>query len=203
MKVAGVNCKTSGRSGGTSRRFIMPPRRLLSLVSGEHYHIYNRGANTNPIFFRRDHYLYCLRLLRKYSDRYNVTIFAFCLMPNHYHLLLRQEAEGSISNMVGTVFNAYVQIINSERKRSGTLFEGRFKHIHVDRDDYILQLCRYIHLNPVKAGLTVTPEQWPFSDCRQWLSNASNKDFIPEKFDYANFLKDGAESLDEKYTFGT
>jgi hypothetical protein len=73
------------------------------------------------------------------------------------------------------VFNAYVQAVNKQIGRKGTLFEGRFKHIHIDEDNYILHLCRYIHLNPVKAKLVYAPEEWPFSNYKEWIGKRNGK----------------------------
>ena len=90
-------------------------------------------------------------------------------MPNHYHLLVRQENGGSISRFLQTSFNAYTQAINKERNQTGTLFEGRAKGILVDSEKYLLQLARYIHMNPVNAGLVKQPEDWEYSDYRRWI----------------------------------
>ena len=99
----------------------------------------------------------------------SVTIVAYCLMPNHYHLLLRQDGEISLSKFINVVFNAYVQAVNKQIGRKGTLFAGRFKHIHVDRQEYLLHLVRYIHLNPLEAGLVSLPENWPYSNYHEWI----------------------------------
>jgi putative transposase len=80
---------------------------------------------------------------------------------NHYHFLLRQETEKSLSRFMQVVFNAYVQALNLQQRRSGALFEGRFRHARVNTWEYLVILCRYIHLNPVRAGLMTRPEDWP------------------------------------------
>ncbi|MFH1009243.1 MAG: transposase [Candidatus Latescibacterota bacterium] len=94
---------------------------------------------------------------------------------HHYHLLLRQDGEISLSKFSNVVFNAYVQALNKQFGRRGTLFEGRFRHVLVDKDEYALQLCRYIHLNPVKAGLVSRPEDWIYSDYREWISGRKDR----------------------------
>ena len=137
----------------------------------EYYHVFNRGTNKGTIFFSEENYRYCLRLMAKYDATYGVAITAYCLMPNHYHLILRQNKGGSTSRFLQTTFNAYTQALNTERHRSGTLFEGRAKSIRVDKDSYLLQLVQYIHLNPVVAGLVALPEQWQHSDYREWIDN--------------------------------
>jgi putative transposase len=129
------------------------PRRKNAFSKGHFYHVYGRGANRERIFFSENNYLYCLELVKKYRQRYGLTVIGYCLMPNHYHFLLRQDGEVSVSRFVGTLFNAYTQALNKEIGRTGTLFEGRFRSVWVDQEAYLLHLCRYIHANPAKAGL--------------------------------------------------
>jgi len=94
-------------------------------------------------------------------------------MPNHYHLILQQEQAGSISRFLQTTFNAYSQAINKETKHSGTLFQGRAKGVSINTDEHLLHLVRYIHLNPVVAKLVEKPEEWEFSDFREWIGERS------------------------------
>jgi putative transposase len=124
-------------------------------------------------------------------------------MPNHYHLLLRQESDSSISNYIGIAFNAYTQAFNRMYHRSGTLFEGRFRHVVIDADSYVLHLCRYLHLNPVSANIVTTPEEWEYSDYQEWIGSRSrwriDKDFISRYFtsgkEYRDFV---IEYLEDK-----
>ncbi|MBU1423774.1 MAG: transposase [Bacteroidetes bacterium] len=169
------------------------PIRKTEFLKGEYYHIYNRGANKQNIFLCDDNYRYCVDLFSDYSQDYRVSIIAFCLMPNHYHLLIRQDDEKTISEFIRTLFNAYVQAFNKWHKRTGTLFESRFKHIQVETDDYVLQLCRYIHLNPVEAGLVSVPEKWEFSNYREWIGIRSkwvlDSNFIRQYFSHPDEYK--------------
>ena len=138
------------------------------------YHIYNRGAHKEKIFFSEEHYLRCLNLLHKYADKYAVSIIAYCLMPNHYHLILQQKENGSISRCLQTTFNAYSQTVNLMVGHSGTLFQGKAKSKLIDSDEYVLQVIRYVHLNPVSAGLVQKPEDWHFSDYREWIKETGD-----------------------------
>jgi putative transposase len=170
------------------------PNRADTFVPGQYYHIYNRGAAKEPIFSNQGNYEYLLQLVRRYQKKYSVTVLAYCLMPNHYHLLLRQETDEPLSKFINVLFNAYVQAVNIQQKRKGTLFEGRYKHIRIDRWEYLIHLCRYIHRNPVKARLATKPEDWPFSNYRDWigLRNGTLKDdtFIRDHFMHAqNYLE--------------
>jgi REP-associated tyrosine transposase len=146
------------------------PYRKSTFFPGGYFHIYNRGVSRNQIFFSEEDYRYCLSLLKKYAETYFITIIAYCLMPNHFHFILRQNSDRSVSRFMGVVFNAYVQSLNKKYGRVGTLFEGRFKNIHIDNENYILQLCRYLHLNPVKARIVDAPEEWPYSDYNDWIA---------------------------------
>ena len=152
------------------------PLRNNTFDQGELYHILNRGANKATIFSNSGNYDYLIRLVEKYSERFGIGVVCYCLMPNHYHFLLQQTTDQSLSAFINTVFNAYVQAYNRQRHRTGTLFEGRFRHVHVDRQEYLLTLISYIHLNPVAAFLTSEPEAWEFSDCRDWIKKSDCAD---------------------------
>ena len=181
------------------------PRRKNIFTTGHYYHIYNRGANRERIFFNQENYAHCLRLVRKYSQEYQIAIIAYCLMPNHYHFLLRQDGETLISHFIGVLFNAYAQALNRENGRSGALFEGRFKDVHIDNYAYLLHLCRYIHGNPVKAGLVPMPEAWAFSNYLEWIGERPGKlvdyafvdEFFPNRADYKEFVLDYLRGIDE------
>jgi len=138
-------------------------------LAGHYYHVYNRGCNRENIFANEGNYLFLLRRAKLYLADYPLSVIAYCLMPNHYHFLLRPDEDDALSPFIQRLFNSYSQVFNKQRRRSGTLFEGRAKSILVDTDEYVLHLCRYIHLNPVRAGLAARPEQWPYSNYLEWL----------------------------------
>lgn len=135
------------------------PSRQIQFIRGGHYHIYNRGANRQPIFQSDDNYLYLLRLLKRIAHECGVSILAYALLPNHYHWLVRQDSEIPAGSVPSRVFNSYTQAYNLAHNRSGVLFEGRYQLIHVESDEYLRQLCRYIHCNPVRHGLVSLPEE--------------------------------------------
>jgi len=170
------------------------PYRKKDFFPGGYYHIYNRGANRAPIFFSNENYTYCLKLIRKSLSKHDVTIIVYCLMPNHYHFILRQNAEDDIANFIRDVFNPYVQAVNIQQHRKGTLFEGRFKHILIEKDEHILHLCRYIHLNPVKARLVSSPEFWLFSNYLDWIGERegtlTDLDFMVSNFQNGDNYRD-------------
>ena len=111
------------------------------------------------------------------AKRFRTSIAAYCFMPNHFHLAVRQEEGGSISKCVQITFNVYTQAVNKQKKLSETLFQGKTQARHIDSDTYILQVIRYIHLNPVTAGFVKRPEDWEFSDYRDWVSGTTFRRF--------------------------
>ena len=90
-------------------------------------------------------------------------------MPNHFHLLVRQQCEHGAGRLVQCTCNGYAQSFNRRYGHSGTLFQGRYQSILVDTDEYLRHLCRYIHANPVKDGFALTPELWPHSNYADWV----------------------------------
>ncbi len=165
-------------------------------IAGSYYHVYNRGCNREPIFRTDDNYRYLLSQMRKFLVDSSVAIIAYCLMPNHYHLLLRSDTDDGIPRFVQRLFNSYSQAFNRQQKRHGTIFEGRARSIWVDDERYLLLLCRYIHLNPVAAGLVVSPEAWPYSNYLEWINKRQgilcDREFVETYFPrpgvYAEFV---------------
>jgi putative transposase len=155
-------------------------KRNVKFKKGSYYHIYNRGANKNCIFFERENYLYLLRKLKHYSTEYCFSIIAYCLMPNHYHFLLRQDDDTSINIPIAYLFNCYSKAINKKFNKSGTLFEGPFKAIEVEDIKYLSELCRYIHRNPVDDGLVKDIIEWEFSNYHEWIGKRNGSLFDPE-----------------------
>ena len=162
------------------------PYRGDVFARNHYYHIYNRSVGEGLLFFNPGNYEYCLRLVKRYYRRYGVTVIVYCLMPNHYHFLLRQETDQPLSKFVNVLFNAYVQAVNRQQDRRGTLFEGRFRQVWVDREEYLVHLCRYIHPNPVKAKLVSHPEDWLYSNYLEWTGQRAgilkDETFICERF---------------------
>lgn len=153
------------------------PRRRVELVAGEYYHVYNRGVDRQSIFFERSNYLFFLRGLRTRAAGRAIVI-AYCLMPNHFHLLVR-PLDGGFADVMQAFGTSYCKAINKSRDRVGPLFQGRFQAIHIDREEYLTHLSRYIHLNPVAAGMIRGPEEWEFSSYRDYIGLRNGT--LPEK----------------------
>jgi len=117
-------------------------------------------------------------------------------MPTHYHFLVRQDGDRSISDFIQAVFNSYTKAFNKMFKRTGTLFEGPFQAIEVSRSEHLIHLCRYIHRNPIDAHLVNHPAHWPFSNYLEWIGQRSgilvDADFVrswfPSPADYEKFV---------------
>jgi REP element-mobilizing transposase RayT len=144
------------------------PGRSTDFLAGQYYHLYNRGHNRQTIFFERENYLFFLRQVRHYLTTQGIDIVAYCLMPNHFHFLVQLQQDHVLSQAMQSLSISYTKAINRRYERSGALFQGRFQAIEVDSAGYVIALSRYIHLNPVKAGLTPTPEAWEFSSYQEY-----------------------------------
>ncbi len=145
----------------------------MKYEDGNLYHIYNRGAHKAELFWCKRHYEYCIDLLIRNTEKYNASLLAYCLMPNHYHLLMRQEKGASLSKFLKDTFIAYTLFVNTREGHSGTLFQGRAQSRHIDSDDYLTIAIQYIHMNPVLAGLVSYPEEWEYSDYKEWIASNS------------------------------
>jgi len=170
------------------------PRRNVTFVADHVYHLYNRGVNRANIFSTAENYRYCLRQIKDVLTQVPATMFAYCLMPNHYHFVIRQDGDISLSEFIGRLFKRYTQAYNRQQDRTGPLFAGRFRSIHVGTDEYLIHLARYVHLNPVAAGLCATAEEWPFSNYLEWTGRRNgtliDRDWVQQYFSTpASYIK--------------
>ena len=173
-------------------------KRQLEFAPGNFYHIYNRGAGRSTIFREDDNYIFVLRQMKRISREAHLTLIAYCLMPTHYHFLVRQDGEDAARLLPQRVFNSYSKAVNKRYERTGTLFEGPFRAIHVHTTPYLLHLCRYIHANPVKDGLVADLFDWPYSNYPEWLGLRNgvlyDPAFVAEHFrpvnTYAGFVSE-------------
>jgi putative transposase len=138
-------------------------RLLRILPTGIPAHLIQRGNNRQAFFVSdEDHGVYA-GLLKEYSKKYKVDIHAWVMMTNHVHLLCTSRQEGGISRMMQSLGRRYVQYFNYEYQRTGTLWEGRFKSCLVQEERYLLEVYRYIELNPVRAGMVPDPGEYHWS----------------------------------------
>ena len=137
-------------------------RPLRLEFSGALYHVTSRGNERKAIYLEDSDFEIFLNLLNTVCSRYNWVIHAYCLMDNHYHLLV-ETPDANLSKGMRQLNGVFTQSINRKHGRVGHLFQGRYKAILVDKDAYLLELCRYIVLNPVRAKMVDTPDEWLWS----------------------------------------
>lgn len=135
---------------------------------GAFYHVTSRGNEKKDVFKSLKDREKFLSYLESATERYGAVIHVFCLMSNHYHLLM-ETPEGNLSHIMRHINGAYTNYFNAKRKRAGHLFQGRYKAILLEKDAYALELSRYIHLNPVRAGMVQTPEEYRWSSYQYYV----------------------------------
>jgi REP element-mobilizing transposase RayT len=129
---------------------------------GAVYHVTSRGDRREPIFVNDVDRHALLAVLAQATQRFDAQVLAYCLMGNHYHLVLHTR-QANLSLLMRHLNGVYTQGHNRRHGKVGHVFQGRFKAILVDRDAYLLTLCRYVELNPVRAGLVAAPADWAWS----------------------------------------
>jgi putative transposase len=181
------------------------------LAIGEVYHVFNKSIADFKIFNNDFEFLRMFaairyyqiekpplkfsKFVRKHKENLSnflhdkekiVQIIAYCLMPTHIHLILKQLKENGISIFMSNILNSYARYFNVKYKRKGPLWEGRFKNVLVDSDEQLLHLTRYIHLNPVTNYLVNAPEEWLVSSYKEYLSKVEDNDKTCEYDDILN-----------------
>ncbi len=188
------------------------PGRIVPLITNEIYHVYNRGINRQPTFTNKREYRRATQTLKFYrfakpplrlskfllleqrrQDEITqaielgvkaVEIFAFCLMPNHFHFLLKQLTDGGIARFIGNFQNSYTRYFNTLHKKDGSLFLDQFKALRIETDEQLIHLSRYIHLNPYTGFVVKTFDElelYPSSSFNHYINGGSDtvsSDFI-------------------------
>ena len=135
------------------------------------YHVTSRGDRREPIFLDDTDRVALLALLGQACERFDASVLAYCLMGNHYHLVLATR-QAKLSMLMRHLNGVYTQRFNRRHGKVGHVFQGRFKAILVDADAYLLAVCRYVDLNPVRARMVTTPHDWPWSSYRAHVGRA-------------------------------
>ncbi len=195
------------------------------MVSGEIYHIFNRGLDKRTVFYDFNEYLRAYQSLKYYqfksppmkisaflssssefrqkiekvlNNEKLITMYSYCLMPNHFHIIARQETDGGISKFVGQFLNSYTRYFNTKHKRVGGLFLDQFKNVLVKSDSQLLHLSRYIHLNPYSSGVIKNVDDlihYPWSSLREYLG------FSPESICDHKLLLGNFSNIDQYKKF--
>ncbi|MFH1728435.1 MAG: transposase [Pseudomonadota bacterium] len=176
------------------------PRPKRIEYEGAWYHVMNRGASKKSIFHSYDDRDYFLKLLGQVNDQWNLQAHAYCLMTNHYHLLVHTPNLG-LSESMRHLSSMYTMRYNKKYKRDGALFRGRFKSILLDRDDCASAILRYIHQNPVKAGLCKKVESYRWSSHRAYLNEKNKPSFLYTDEILKDFAKSSSKARRKLHEF--
>ena len=134
------------------------------------YHIYNRGINSETIFLSNDNKLYFLKLFSKYLIGI-VDVYAYCLMDNHFHIVIKiVEEEKIVTQSLSNLFNSYAKAFNKQNNRTGSLFEKHFKRIKIQDENYLRNIIQYVHLNP-KHHLGLDYKTYKYSSFQSIISD--------------------------------
>jgi REP element-mobilizing transposase RayT len=163
------------------------------------YHITSRGDDRKKIYVNDYDYNKFLEYLSTAKEKYKFYLYAYCLMGNHYHLLL-ETTQANISRIMQYLNTSYTVYYNVKHKKCGHLFQGRYKSIIVEADSYLLELTRYIHLNPVRAKIVDSPEKYTWSSYHDYIKTHKkgiidktqvNRYFTLAAYDYKKFVLEG------------
>lgn len=188
------------------------PRTSRIVLACYPHHIIQRGHNRQAVFVTDGDYLYYLENLREWKEVYGCKIYAYCLMMNHVHLIMDPGKEArNLASLMKRVAGRYTRHVNRHERRTGSLWEGRFKSSPISTDEYLLACCRYVELNPVRAGIVADPADYRWSSYgaktgsrkEEWLDDdpcylllADSEGMRAEK--YASWVKEtiAAEELE-------
>jgi REP element-mobilizing transposase RayT len=137
------------------------------------YHITARGNDRKRIYFSEADYRKFLECIAEAKKKFGILLHCYALMSNHYHLII-ETPEANLSKTMHHISSAYTSYINRKRKRSGHLFQGRYKALVVSKDNYLFELSRYIHLNPVRAGIVQRPEEYPYGSYKAYINKGND-----------------------------
>lgn len=173
------------------------PRIARAVAAGYPHHVIQRGNNKENVFFDKEDRERYLSLLKKYSDRWDSQILAYCLMSNHVHLLTKPQNEDSLYKMMQGVTLCYTQYVNKTYKRTGRLWESRYHSCLVDKERYLWAVARYIEQNPLRAKMVKRVEDYPYSSAKAHVVGVTDEVLGEELFeegqrrDYIEFIREG------------
>lgn len=158
------------------------------------HHVMNRARRGHELFQDNDDFFCFLDVLKDTTEMFNINISAYCLMSSHYHFLL-QTPDANLSRCMRHINGVYTQKYNARHGCDGTLFRGRYKSIIIDADTYLLQLVRYIHKNPERAGLVRDLHEYPWSSHKGYLSKAKKWDWLHKDLALSLLSKDSSTRI--------
>ncbi|RZK41643.1 MAG: transposase [Pedobacter sp.] len=140
----------------------------IKIQEDKYYHVFNRGNNRTRIFLEPCNYLYFLKQFEKFVVDF-ADVYAYCLMPNHFHLFLRVHDKLLFEKGIKNFFISYSKSINKRYNRVGSLFQGRYKAVEVNSENDYTRIVTYIHQNPLNAGLSVDLEDYQYSSYKEYI----------------------------------
>jgi len=165
------------------------------------FHIYNHSVDEIDLFNERDDYLYFLKKLKDNYSSNELAVYAYCLMPNHFHFCIKQKSDRPIYDVFNRFIISYTLHFNAKFKRRGKVFANKLQHKKIDNDNYLMDICPYIHRNPVEAGLVDLPEDWEFSNYQEWIGSRNgvlfDDEILVDYFGSSNNYKIYVEKFDE------
>lgn len=155
------------------------PRIARGLADNHIYHILNRGNNKQQIFFKQQDYEAFAVLIKEAKKLYPVKLFAYCLMPNHFHLIAMPEMAENLSKWMQWLMTSHVRRYNKHHNAVGHVWQGRFKSFIIQDNEYLINAMRYVEANPVRAGLVDTANDWPWSSHKETIGKI--KPYLADK----------------------
>jgi putative transposase len=151
------------------------PRIARGLADKVIYHVLNRGNGRQEVFHKNEDYEAFIKLMKQAKERYPVKIFAYCLMPNHFHMVLMPDKGEDLSKWMQWLMTSHVRRYHGHYGTSGHIWQGRFKSFIIQKDEHLLMVLRYVESNPVRAGLVDSAKEWLWSSHRERIgSNRQN-----------------------------
>ncbi len=175
--------------------------RQVQFSKGSFYHLYNHSAKGELLFRDSQDYDMCLTLFSKYISKDFYELGAYCLMPNHYHMLIRQLTTAPVTEPFFQIWQRYSRYYNKKYAQFGSIFCEKLQHVWINNELHLQALSAYIHLNPVKARLVTSPELWLYSDFLDWIGQRTSKLFNPALRDV--YYRNSAEYQDLIQYFST
>jgi putative transposase len=171
------------------------PRTARNVIGGAIYHVLNRGNGRQTVFYKEKDYLSFLRLLKETKEKYFWSIFSYCLMPNHFHLVLSSREGKDLSRGMHWLCTSHVRRYHKEHGTSGHIWQDRFRSFLIQQDEHLLAVLRYVEANPVRAGLVPSLGDWVWSSYRERTGYPSRIKLldpspVPLPLDWSAFVRE-------------
>jgi putative transposase len=176
-----------------------------SFIEGSVFHIYNHSVSEIKLFNEPSDYEYFLQKFKEKANHSICEIYAYCLMPNHFHFCIHQNSDYPVFKIFNSVSTSYAMYYNNKYKRKGKVFAGKLQHKRIRDDKYLIAVCQYIHFNPVKASLVSDISDWKYSNYPEYV-NRRNGTLFSQKLieiysdifmDYENHIRNYEQYLED------